>query len=64
MTEYKLYNEEFTPETLEYLTKYDGFTITNEEILSRLDLRNIRRVLTIDPKDAKDLDDAISIQQT
>jgi ribonuclease R len=36
--------------------------ITNEEISKRIDFRN-KNVFTIDPKDAKDFDDALSIEK-
>jgi len=38
-------------------------SISEEEIAKRLDLRN-KNVFTIDPKDAKDFDDAVSIDKT
>ncbi len=52
--------EEF-PENVQQAAKKISQTISEEEIKNRKDLRNLR-VITIDGADAKDLDDAISIE--
>ena len=52
---------EFDSETLENAEKISD-TISDEEILKRLDLRH-EKIITIDGADAKDFDDAISIRR-
>ena len=54
---------EFPKEVLKHAREISESAITDEEISSRLDLRN-EPVFTIDGADAKDLDDAISIEKT
>lgn len=51
---------EFPHEVEEYAKNLDT-SITEEEIAKRLDMRNVL-TFTIDPKDAKDFDDALSFQ--
>lgn len=53
--------EDFPPSVLNSALDIEDF-ITEDEIKGRLDLRNIKMV-TIDGEDAKDLDDAISIER-
>lgn len=53
--------EDFPPSVLNSALDIEDF-ITEDEIKGRLDLRNIKMV-TIDGKDAKDLDDAVSIER-
>ena len=52
--------EEFSNELLDYTSKME-LEIKEEDIVGRLDLRK-ERIFTIDGEDAKDLDDAISIE--
>ena len=52
----------FPPKTLKEADSIPD-AIPEEEISTRLDLRN-KNIFTIDPKDAKDFDDAVSIDQT
>lgn len=52
---------EFTPQVLADAKRIDE-GITNEEIKKRKDFRNIT-TFTIDPEDAKDFDDALSIRK-
>lgn len=57
------YNEDgiFDDEILDEIKKYeDDWQIPPEEISRRLDLRN-SRIFSIDPKTARDLDDALSV---
>ncbi|GGG36962.1 ribonuclease R [Bizionia arctica] len=51
---------EFPPEVEEFANKIDT-SITPEEIAKRRDMRDVL-TFTIDPKDAKDFDDALSFQ--
>lgn len=51
----KMFSKDIDPETKEWI-------IPDEEIKKRLDLRE-KRIFTIDPITAKDLDDALSIEQ-
>ncbi|MDR2086457.1 MAG: ribonuclease R [Dysgonamonadaceae bacterium] len=51
------------PETIEKLAKRISAEITQKEIATREDFRETL-TFTIDPKDAKDFDDALSIKQT
>src|SRR5690606_13353142 len=51
---------DFPPEVEEYANKIDT-SITKEEIAKRRDMRNTL-TFTIDPKDAKDFDDALSYE--
>lgn len=51
----------FSPEVEQYANQLDT-RITEEEIAKRRDMRNIC-TFTIDPKDAKDFDDALSFQK-
>lgn len=53
--------EDFPPSVLNSALDIEDF-ITEDEIKGRLDLRNIKMV-TIDGEDAKDLDDAVSIER-
>ncbi|MGV3150769.1 ribonuclease R [Sarcina ventriculi] len=53
--------EDFPPSVLNSALDIEDF-ITEDEIKERLDLRNIKMV-TIDGEDAKDLDDAVSIER-
>lgn len=53
--------EDFPPNVLNSALDIEDF-ITEDEIKGRLDLRNIKMV-TIDGEDAKDLDDAVSIER-
>ena len=53
--------EDFPPSVLNSALDIEDF-ITGDEIKGRLDLRNIKMV-TIDGEDAKDLDDAVSIER-
>ena len=50
------------PDAIEYEAKKIPTEITEEEIKKRLDYRNIT-TFTIDPVDAKDFDDALSLQK-
>ncbi len=43
-------------------TKHIPLTVTEAEIKNRLDLRN-KLIITIDPEDAKDFDDAVSLEK-
>lgn len=52
----------FPPKTLKEADSIPD-AIPEEEISTRLDLRN-KNIFTIDPKDAKDFDDAVSIDKT
>ncbi len=52
---------EFPPEVEEYANKIDT-SIKKEEIAKRRDMRDVL-TFTIDPKDAKDFDDALSFQK-
>ncbi|MFD3155876.1 ribonuclease R [Haloimpatiens sp. FM7330] len=63
LTVIKKYNlpEEFPPKVLNYAENIDE-KIPEEEYKRRKDLRDLRMV-TIDGEDAKDLDDAVSIQK-
>ncbi|MDP3558281.1 MAG: ribonuclease R [Bacteroidota bacterium] len=60
MAEYGL--PEHFPEAVENAAKKISTTITQEEIAKRRDFRDIT-TFTIDPVDAKDFDDALSIQK-
>eukprot|EP00352_Strombidinopsis_acuminata_P001132 CAMPEP_0176346964 /NCGR_PEP_ID=MMETSP0126-20121128/6656_1 /TAXON_ID=141414 ORGANISM="Strombidinopsis acuminatum, Strain SPMC142" /NCGR_SAMPLE_ID=MMETSP0126 /ASSEMBLY_ACC=CAM_ASM_000229 /LENGTH=95 /DNA_ID=CAMNT_0017694811 /DNA_START=1093 /DNA_END=1380 /DNA_ORIENTATION=- len=51
----KVFTKDIHPETGEWI-------IPEDEIKKRLDLRK-KRIFTIDPKTAKDLDDALSVEQ-
>lgn len=53
--------EDFPPSVLNSALDIEDF-ITEDEIKGRLDLRNVKMV-TIDGEDAKDLDDAVSIER-
>ena len=53
--------EDFPPSVLNSSLDIEDF-ITEDEIKGRLDLRNVKMV-TIDGEDAKDLDDAVSIER-
>lgn len=53
--------EDFPPSVLNSALDIEDF-ITKDEIKGRLDLRNVKMV-TIDGEDAKDLDDAVSIER-
>lgn len=53
--------EDFPPSVLNNALDIEDF-ITEDEIKGRLDIRNIKMV-TIDGEDAKDLDDAVSIER-
>lgn len=53
--------EDFPPSVLNSALDIENF-ITEDEIKGRLDLRNVKMV-TIDGEDAKDLDDAVSIER-
>ena len=53
----------FPEEVLAHAEAVGNAPITEEEIAKRLDLRN-EKIFTIDGKDAKDLDDAISVKRT
>ena len=53
----------FPPEVLDCAEEAGNAPITQEEIAKRLDLRG-EKIFTIDGKDAKDLDDAISVKRT
>lgn len=53
--------EDFPPSVLNSALDIEDF-ITEDEIKGRLDIRNIKMV-TIDGEDAKDLDDAVSIER-
>lgn len=55
--------QEFPKEVLAYADAVGNAPITEEEIAKRLDLRH-EKIFTIDGKDAKDLDDAISVKRT
>lgn len=55
------FNLEFPKEVLEELKKFSD-EVTYEDKIGRVDLTN-ERVFTIDGKDCKDMDDAISIQR-
>ncbi|MCQ2287890.1 MAG: ribonuclease R [Muribaculaceae bacterium] len=50
------------PENVERAAKRIDATITDEEVARRRDLRGVT-TFTIDPKDAKDFDDALSIER-
>ncbi|MDE6582845.1 MAG: ribonuclease R, partial [Duncaniella sp.] len=50
------------PETVERAANKIGAGITPEEIASRVDMRDVT-TFTIDPKDAKDFDDALSFRK-
>ena len=50
------------PETVEKAADLISDTITKEEIAKREDFRNVLTI-TIDPKDAKDFDDALSLRK-
>jgi exoribonuclease R len=52
---------DFPIEVEAFANKIDT-SITEEEIKKRRDMRNVL-TFTIDPKDAKDFDDALSFQQ-
>jgi len=52
----------YFPEVVENEVKNLNLTISNEEIKSRRDFRNVFTI-TIDPEDAKDFDDAISLRK-
>ena len=53
---------EFPPEVLTEASSFEG-TVREEDLRDREDLRN-RFVITIDPDDARDFDDAIEVQRT
>lgn len=53
--------QDFKNDVYEYLKQFDNWSIPNDEIAKRKDLR-MHRVFSIDPQSAKDLDDAVSIQ--
>ena len=53
---------EFPPEVLTEASGFEG-TVREEDLRDREDLRN-RFVITIDPDDARDFDDAIEVQRT
>lgn len=55
--------QKFSPEVLASAKEAGEMPITEEEIAKRLDLR-AEKIFTIDGKDAKDLDDAISVKRT
>ena len=55
--------QEFPKEVLAYADAVGNAPITEEEIAKRLALRH-EKIFTIDGKDAKDLDDAISVKRT
>jgi len=60
-----LYNHGFNadfPKDVEMLSKKISHSISKEEINKRLDIRKIS-TFTIDPEDAKDFDDAISVRK-
>ncbi|KAL4499157.1 hypothetical protein ABPG72_017059 [Tetrahymena utriculariae] len=68
LKEFDVYNQDFTPETEEYLNKYreqlnekGEYVIPESEKKIRWDLTK-EIICTIDPHDAKDLDDALSIK--
>ncbi|GFR86932.1 ribonuclease R [Elysia marginata] len=50
------------PKEVEYLVKNMDTSISQKELLKRRDMRD-RHTFTIDPKDAKDFDDAISFEK-
>ena len=54
---------EFPPEVMAEAEEISKMTVTQEDIDSRLDLRD-EPIFTIDSADAKDLDDAISVKKT
>ena len=54
---------EFPPEVMAEAEEIAKMTVTQEDIDSRLDLRD-EPIFTIDSADAKDLDDAISVRKT
>ena len=54
---------EFPPEVLAQAEEISKMTVTQEDIDQRLDLRD-EPIFTIDSADAKDLDDAISVERT
>ncbi len=54
---------EFPPEVMAEAEEISKMTVTQEDIDSRLDLRD-EPIFTIDSADAKDLDDAISVRKT
>lgn len=54
---------EFPPEVMAEAEEIAKMTVTQEDIDSRLDLRD-ELIFTIDSADAKDLDDAISVRKT
>ena len=68
--QYDLFEEEFSKETMESLEVFEKdvnpetkeWKIPEEELKSRVDLRE-KRIFSIDPKTAKDLDDALSIDK-
>lgn len=55
--------QKFSPEVLGCAAEAGSAPITEEEIERRLDLRS-EKIFTIDGRDAKDLDDAISVKRT
>lgn len=55
--------QKFSPEVLGCAAEAGSAPITEEEIGKRLDLRS-EKIFTIDGRDAKDLDDAISVKRT
>ena len=55
--------QKFSPEVLGCAAEAGNAPITEEEIERRLDLRS-EKIFTIDGRDAKDLDDAISVKRT
>lgn len=69
LKQYDLFEQEYPEEVLKSLDKYEDeinketkeWRIPEEEFKKRIDLRETR-IFTIDPKSAKDLDDALSIQ--
>ena len=54
---------QFPPEVLAQAEEISKMTVTQEDIDQRLDLRD-EPIFTIDSADAKDLDDAISVERT
>lgn len=55
--------QKFPQEVLDCAEEAGSMPITEEEIAKRLDLRS-EKIFTIDGRDAKDLDDAISVKRT